>query len=158
MFYQNQILLEGRLTKKPQVNETLNGKKYSKFSVCFNKPKRLKEPNEEGYNYEFIPNFFNCTAWNLQAEKIAKYDKGESVSLIGELCFDTWEDKNTGEKRTNTYILVKEVRKLMYEKKGENSEPIKKSKAKNNKNEDVEKSDDTYIYTDEFESMDSIPF
>lgn len=113
MLYQNHVLIEGRLTKKPEIFETKNGKKYSHFGICFNSPKKLNEPNDKGFMYDFIPNFFNLTAWNKIAEMASNYNKGETVTISGKLMYNTWEDKD-GNKKNGVFILVDSIKKISF--------------------------------------------
>lgn len=122
MFYQNQILIEGRLCQTPQVKQTSNGKDYAQFSLCYNKPKKLSSPNENGYMYDLIPNFFNLTAWNKAATIASTFVKGDAVTVSGQLQFQNWIDKNTGEKKNKVSILVNSIKKLDVQKRKENFE------------------------------------
>ena len=111
MFYQNFSLIEGRLVQKPELKQTVNGKSYSFFSVCYNNPKKRNEPNEKGYMYDYEPHFFNCKAWNKAAEIASGLNKGENVSVVGKLLHDKYTAKD-GTERENTYILVSSIKKM----------------------------------------------
>ena len=111
MVFQNLVLLEGRLTSDIELKETSNGKKYAKFSLCYNQPKKLDYPNEKGYMYDYEPYFFNCIAWNKTAEKISLLKKGNLISLSGKLIFNQWEDNNNV-KRTNVSILTYSIKHI----------------------------------------------
>lgn len=119
MFYQNNILIEGRMVKKPELKETKNGNVYSRFSICYSGMKKRKEPNEQGFNYDFIPNFFNTTAWGKTAEKAANIEKGESVTVVGRLMNQQWTDEE-GKKRQDIFILVSSIKKLSNDKNSKN--------------------------------------
>lgn len=116
LYNQNIVLIEGRLTKKPELCVTKTGKEYSHFSVCFNNVVKRKEANEKGYFYDFVPNFFNLTAWNKTAVKAAEFNKGDDVSVYGKLCYEEWTDANNNRKN-KVYILVTSIKKLLDEKK-----------------------------------------
>lgn len=116
MMFQNYITIEGRLTRTPEVKQTSTGKDFVNFGICYNKLKKLSEPNDKGYNYESIPNFFNLTAWNKNAIECLNFKKGESVTVSGSLCYDEWNDKITNEKKSKVYILVNSIKKIVSEK------------------------------------------
>ncbi len=116
MFYQNQILIEGRLCQKPELKNTKNGKEFTQFGLCYNKPKKRTEPNEKGYMYDFVPNFFNLTAWNKTAVTASKFNKGDPVTVSGTLSYETWTNER-GEKQHKTLILVNSIKKLDVEKR-----------------------------------------
>ena len=120
MIYQNYITIEGRLTRKPELKTTSTGKILANFGICYNKPKKLSEPNDKGFYYDFEPNFFNLTAWNKIASQCENYEKGENVSISGCLCYDQWIDKTTNEKKSKVYILVSSIKKIVNEKLSSN--------------------------------------
>lgn len=111
MFYQNFSLIEGRLVQSPELKQTVNGKKYSFFSICYNNPKKRSEPNEKGYMYDYEPHFFNCKAWGKAAEIAGGISKGENVSVVGKLLHDKYTAKD-GTERETTYILVSSIKKM----------------------------------------------
>ncbi|WP_315074446.1 single-stranded DNA-binding protein [uncultured Clostridium sp.] len=79
---QNSIVLEGRLTKEPELKKTDNDKSYVKFTIAVDRGFGSKEA-------DFIP----IKVWNKQAENIAKYKhKGDMVSVSGSLRSSSYED------------------------------------------------------------------
>ncbi len=117
MFFQNYITIEGRLTRKPELSTSKNGKEYCRFSICYNQQKKNKETDE----YESIPHFFNCVAFNYNARTVANMNKGDPVNVSGKLQFSQWE-KN-GERNTTVTILAENLKKLVIEKHNKSSEP-----------------------------------
>ena len=142
MLYENNILIEGHLTKTPELKETKSGKNYCHFGVCYNDTKKLSSPNEKGYMYDFIPNFFNLSAWGKTAENAVKLAKGDPVSVTGKLCHSTWTD-DEGNKKDNIYILVRSIKKISKE---EMARKASEDTERNRKN------------LDEIEAEDEIPF
>jgi single-strand DNA-binding protein len=52
-------------------------------------------------------NFIECEAWGARGETIAKYfTKGRQILVEGALRQDTWDDKDTGKKRSSIRVRV----------------------------------------------------
>ena len=75
----NQVVIIGRLVKKPIVEENENGKKVCNITLAV--PRSYK--NAEGiYETDFI----KCTLWNGIAENTVEYcNKGDLVGVKGRL-------------------------------------------------------------------------
>ena len=75
----NQVVIVGRLVKKPIVEENENGKKVCNITLAV--PRSYK--NAEGiYDTDFI----KCTLWNDIAEKTIEYcNKGDIIGVKGRL-------------------------------------------------------------------------
>ena len=58
----NKIIIKGRLAKDPELKKTNSGNVLCNFSVAVGR----------NFDYE-ITDFFDCTAWNNNAEFISKY-------------------------------------------------------------------------------------
>lgn len=87
----NQATIIGRLTRDPQVRYTKNGKAICEFSIGFNTG--LKDNQKS--------NFIDVTFWEKQAEFCGEFlSKGQEVFIVGELNQDSWEDKESGQKRS----------------------------------------------------------
>ena len=72
----NKVFLVGNLTADPLPKQTTTGKTLVNFSVACN-------DNIQGKDHT---NFFNCVAWNQQANYIASYvKKGDTVAIDGRL-------------------------------------------------------------------------
>ncbi len=57
--------------------------------------------------------YVDCEAWSKTAELIAKYlGKGRAALVEGRLKLDSWEDKNTKEKRSRLKVVVESVQFL----------------------------------------------
>ncbi len=96
----NKVLMSGRLTAEPEV-KTTGDNRYCKFAIACERPKRKGEEKAE-------TDFFNCTAWNSNADVVSKwFGKGDMITIVGSLRNSTYE-KN-GEKRTSTEVRVDEI-------------------------------------------------
>ena len=83
--------------------------KLCKFRIAVDRPKKKGADKPE-------TDFFNCTAWNHNAEFINDmFSKGETITVVGNLRSSTYE-KN-GEKRTSVEIKVNEVHFPAYRRK-----------------------------------------
>jgi len=71
----NKVQLVGRLTKKPELKQTTNGKNYCYFSVAVNR--RYQKETAD---------YISCVAWNQNASFLCQYgDKGNMVCVEGEI-------------------------------------------------------------------------
>lgn len=92
----------GNLTRDPDTRVTPNGVSICKFGLAVNRTFTGKdgERREE-------TTFVDCDAFGRQAETISKYmSKGQSILVEGRLRLDTWEDRNSGEKRSRHSVVV----------------------------------------------------
>lgn len=104
----NTVVLEGRLTKKPEVKVTSSGKKVCSFTLA--NDKRGKEDT----------NFIDCTAWEGRGETIAKYfDKGSQIVITGHLDQQVWE--KDGQKRSKLEVVVDDF-SFIGKREGKNEE------------------------------------
>ena len=147
----NTVYIEGRLTAKPQAGLTTNGKKYSRFSVCYNE--NYKTPNGE---WASNPNFFNCTSWGKTAEYTESLDKGDPVFISGRLKSESYTNSK-GEKKNITYIVSFRVQKLAIEKKSGTSTPAPQSQSFAPQ-ETVIQNDDFSDFTPVFEDFEPPEF
>lgn len=70
------------------------------FSVAVTKKRGGKE----------TVSYFDCKAWNKNCEFTKKYfKKGDAILVQGELEQETWDDKETGNKRSKVVITVDKV-------------------------------------------------
>lgn len=98
----NKVYLAGRLTKKPELKQTKNGKTVSEFSLAINRGIKDEDGNEQ-------VDFVNCRCWNKVAENLCKYqDKGCFIIVEGSIRVDSYTDKN-GDIKYTTYIMVENI-------------------------------------------------
>ena len=75
----NQVVIVGRLVKKPIVEENENGRKVATITLAV---QRSYKNAEDVYETDFI----KCTLWNGIAENTVEYcDKGDLVGVKGRL-------------------------------------------------------------------------
>jgi single-strand DNA-binding protein len=98
----NEVILQGRLTREPELKYTTNNVPILRGSVAV---QRSWAPKGE----ERKTDFFDFTAWRNTAEFINKYfSKGQEILICGALQSGTYEDRH-GNKRTSVSILVKDI-------------------------------------------------
>ncbi len=98
----NNVNLIARLTSRPELKSTPNGKKVCSFSVAAER--KFKDADGKP-----VVDFIDCVAWQNQAEFLCKwFDKGVRVGLTGELQTRTYTD-NDGKNRKVTEVLVSTV-------------------------------------------------
>ncbi len=84
----NQVILVGRLTKDPEIDEKDGGKKLSHITLAVQRPFK----NVDGiYEADFV----RCVLWNVVAENVSEFCKmGDVIGLKGRLETQTYEDKD----------------------------------------------------------------
>lgn len=100
----NKVILVGRLTKDPEIKLTQTGKKVASISVAVDDGK-----DAQGNR---ISQYFNCSAWDSQAEIIESYvKKGHRIAIIGKLQNRSW-DRPDGTKGYSTDVQIRELELL----------------------------------------------
>ncbi len=101
----NKVILIGNLGKDPEVKYMPSGTAVAKFSLATNERYKDKEGN-----WQDRTEWHNITAWARTAEIAGEYlKKGRTVYIEGRLRTDSWEDKNTHEKKYRTEIVVENL-------------------------------------------------
>ncbi len=99
----NKVILMGNLTRKPELRYTQNGMAICKFGLAVNR--RFKDSASGEWREE--PTFVDITIFGKRGEAFEKYhDKGRPAFVEGELRFDTWEDRESGQKRSKLYVVA----------------------------------------------------
>jgi single-strand DNA-binding protein len=97
----NRVFLIGNLTRDPEVRYTPKGSPVCDLGLALNRTYTLDsgERREE-------TTFVDVTLWGRQAEVAGEYlKKGRAVFIEGRLQLDTWEDKQTGQKRSRLRVV-----------------------------------------------------
>lgn len=97
----NKVMLMGRLTADPELRTIGSGTSVTELRMAVNK--RYKDKNGEQQEETL---FADVTLWAKSAEIACQYlAKGSNVYVEGSLKLETWDDKNTGEKRSKMKIV-----------------------------------------------------
>ena len=95
----NQVILMGRLTRDPETRSTSSGKTVTSFSLAVDRGGQDDQAD-----------FFDVTAWEKTGELVAQYlSKGRRVLVQGRLRQDSWDDKETGKKRSKVEVVANDV-------------------------------------------------
>ncbi|MBM3210124.1 single-stranded DNA-binding protein [Candidatus Saccharibacteria bacterium] len=126
----NQVILMGRLTRDPEQRTTTTGKTITSFSIAVDRQ-----------GQEDQADFFDVTAWEKLGELVSQYlSKGRRCLVQGRLRQDSWDDKETGKKRTRVEVVATDVTFLDGPNDGAGSDRsggAPRSSSDNNKNKDV---------------------
>ena len=97
----NEVILQGRLTERPELKTTTNGKSVVSFSLAVE-----RDFSTDG---EKQTDFINIVAWNKTAEFISRYfNKGQQMILRGNLQVRKYQTQN-GENRYSTEVIAEKV-------------------------------------------------
>jgi single-strand DNA-binding protein len=98
-------MLLGNLGSDPELTYTQGGTAKAKFSMCTNKSYKDKNSGE----WQERAQWHNIICWGKTAETASKFlTKGRQALIKGEVESRSWDDKNTGEKKWITEIVVNE--------------------------------------------------
>ncbi len=101
----NKVILIGNLGKDPEVKYTPSGMAVARFSVATTD--RVKD--KDG-NWQYRTEWHNLVAFQRTAEIAAEYlKKGNKVYIEGRLHSDSWDDKETGQKKYKTEIIINDL-------------------------------------------------
>jgi single-strand DNA-binding protein len=101
----NKVILIGNLGKDPEVKFTTTGVPVAKFSLATNE--RYKDKAGE---WQDRTEWHNIVAWQRHAEIVGEYvKKGSKIYIEGRLQTSSWEDKQSGEKKYRTEIIVSDL-------------------------------------------------
>lgn len=99
----NKVLLGGRLTRDPESKELPNGTAVCDIGLAVNDRVKNKQTGE----YEDRANFIDCTAFGKTAESLARFfTKGRPIFIEGKARFESWDDRETGKKRSKIKVIV----------------------------------------------------
>lgn len=99
----NQISVQGRLARDPELRRTNSGKAVTSFTLACDRDFKNQQTGEKEVD------FIECVAWGGTAEMVEKYfHKGQMAVATGRLQLRDWTDKN-GQKRRTAEILVNSI-------------------------------------------------
>lgn len=98
----NKIVIQGRLTKDPELRRTQSGTAVASATVAVDRDFKNQDGNRDT---DFIP----IVAWKGTGEMLAKYfSKGRMIVVEGRLRLRDWTD-NDGNKRRTAEIVANSV-------------------------------------------------
>ncbi len=99
----NKVILVGNLTRDPEVRYIPSGTAVCDISLAVNSQWTDRKTNERKEEVTFV----EVTLWGRTAEIAGEYlAKGRPVLIEGRLSLDSWEDKETGQKRSKLKVIA----------------------------------------------------
>lgn len=139
----NRVILMGNVTRDLQVRYTQSGAAVCEVGLAVNRQWYDKATNQKKEEVTFV----DVTLWGRQAEVAVEYlAKGRPVLIEGRLQLDTWEDSESGQKRSKLKVIGESLQ-LLGKGEGKPKEPETQSQAR------------TDEYTEhKFDGDDDVPF
>ena len=98
----NKVMLMGNLTRDPEIKYTPKGTAIANFGMAINR----NFSTEGGEKREEVT-FVDIEAFGRTAEIIGEYfKKGRPIYVEGRLKLDTWDDKQTGQKKSKLRVVA----------------------------------------------------
>lgn len=123
----NKVMLIGRLTRDPESTTTPQGITLAKFGLATGRVWK----DQQGQQKE-ATEFHNVIAWRRLGEICTQYlKKGRQIYVEGHLQTTSWDDKNSGQKRYRTEVVMDNM--IMLGGKGD--APVGSSQMSSNQND-----------------------
>jgi len=104
----NKVILVGRLGKDPEIRSTPQGNTVAKFTVATDE----RFTDKSGEKQERTE-WHNVAAWGKLGEICGQYlRKGKLVYIEGSIRTESWDDKESGQKKYRTEIVAREMKML----------------------------------------------
>ena len=98
----NKVILMGNFTRDPELRQTQSGTSVCRFSIAVNRSYNSQDGSTRDETC-----FVEVDSFGRTAENIAKFfSKGRPILIEGRLRQDSWEDKQTGQKRTKLLVVL----------------------------------------------------
>lgn len=98
----NRVILVGNMTRDPEMRYTPKGTAVVQLGLAVNRQWKT----DSGEAKEEVT-FVDVDAFGRQAEVIAQYlKKGSPILIEGRLKYDTWDDKQTNQKRSKLKVVL----------------------------------------------------
>jgi single-strand DNA-binding protein len=104
----NKVMIIGNLTRDPEIKYTPKGTAIADIGLAVNR----NYTTESGEKREEVT-FIDVTLWGRTAEIVGEYcKKGRPLFVEGRLQLDTWDDKQTGQKRSKLKVVGDNIQLL----------------------------------------------
>ena len=98
----NQVTIVGRVRQDPELRYFESGTNLATFSLAVNRPTKNKETD-----------WFEVKIWGRPAEIAGEYvRKGSLIGVTGQVDFDSWNSKDSGELQVKPVIAATDLRLL----------------------------------------------
>jgi single-strand DNA-binding protein len=133
----NKVILIGNLTRDPQIKHTTGGTAIAELGMAIGRKWFDKTTNQQKEETTFV----DVTLFGKQAEVAGQYlAKGRPVMIEGRLQLDSWEDRETGHKRSKLRVVGEHL-VLMGSKRdeapGEEQQPVQPPAPEPNSGEEM---------------------
>lgn len=104
----NKVFLIGNLTRDPELRRTPSGSVVTEIGLAVNRT-FTKASGETRDDTAFL----DIVVWGRQAETCAQYlQKGAPLLVEGRLQYDSWEDQQSGQKRSRIRVVAERTQFL----------------------------------------------
>ena len=111
----NKVILLGNVGKDPEIRATGSGMVVASFSLA-----TTDRAKDQSGNWTDKTEWHNLVAFQRTAEIIRDYvKKGSKLYVEGKIQTRSWDDKNSGEKKYRTEIIVNDISLLSGRGEGE---------------------------------------
>ena len=101
----NKVILLGNVGKDPEIRSTAGGTMVASFTLATSD----RQKDGQG-NWQDRTEWHNLKAFNRTAEIIRDYvKKGSKLYIEGKITTNSWDDKESGQKRYRTEIIVNDL-------------------------------------------------
>lgn len=101
----NAVMLTGNLTRDVEISYLQSGSAVGNFSMAVNRAVKQGEQRVDETS------FFDVSLFGKSAEALKPYlTKGKSVSLIGLLKQDRWQDKESGQTHSRVKVIAEKIK------------------------------------------------
>jgi single-strand DNA-binding protein len=98
----NKVIIAGNLTADPELRYTPKGTAVARLRMAVNRNYKT----DSGEMKEEVT-YVDVDAWGQQAETISQYlRKGRPILVEGRLKLETWDDKQSGQKRSKLGVVL----------------------------------------------------
>lgn len=145
----NKVILMGNLTRDVEMRTTPSGQSVANFSLAVSRSWKGQDGQMQDQT-----SFINCVAWGKAGEIIAQYvKKGDALLVSGRLDQRSWDDKESGQKRSTIEVNVEDFNFVGGARGGEGAgAPVSSSSNSKSKDVVIEDIDDKPI------DLSEIPF
>ncbi len=145
----NHLSIGGNLTRDPEIRFLAGERCVAAFTVAANH--RWKDAQGE-QREETV--FLDCEAWGRTAEVIGQhFQKGASILVEGRIKQSTWDDKETGKKRSKISLVVERFHFI-----GSKAERPAQAQSQTSEADDAPPPETTVTTTKRSQSDDEPPF
>ena len=102
----NKVLITGNLTRDPELRATGSGMSVLKMGVAVNDRRK----NPQSGEWEEVPNYIDVVVFGTRGESLSRFlSKGAKVAVEGKLRWSSWEDKDSGAKRSKIEVVADDI-------------------------------------------------